>query len=84
MSVRAETGVDVRVITKVETVRLGGAISPTRKIFMAAKGSVLNRAGKHKIKLISAWVQSKKEAYVLEGAKDKLLGKPDIRKFRLI
>lgn len=54
MSFTVDTGLDVTVITKEKAAKLGGATSPTGRVFTATDKSVLNILGKHKIKLASA------------------------------
>ena len=58
---------------------------PTRRDFRGADGSKLEIHFKAYLPLLSVWGQEVRgKAYILEGARNNLLGKPEIRKFKLV
>ena len=80
-----DTGADVTVINRETAQRLGLDMHPTRRDFRGADGSKLEIHFKAYLPLISAWGQEVRgKAYILEGARNNLLGKPEIRRFKLV
>ena len=80
-----DTGADVSVITMKTAERLGGKIVETKRLFTGADGSMLQVVGKMRIDLISAWGQKvSSTVYVMKGARNNLLGKPEVRKFNIV
>ena len=80
-----DTGADVTVINRGTAQRLGLDMRPTRRDFRGADGNKLEIHFKAYLPLISAWGQEVRgKAYILEGARNNLLGKPEIRKFKLV
>ena len=80
-----DTGADVTVITPETANRLGLERKPTKREFRGADGNKLNIKFRTHIPLLSEWGQTVKgRAYILEGAQNNLLGKPEISKLELV
>lgn len=64
---------------------MGTELKPTKREFRGADGNKLQIRYRTYIPLISAWGQQVRgKAYILEGAQNNLLGKPEIRAFELV
>ena len=72
-------------ITSETAKRLGTELKPTKREFRGADGNKLQIRYRTYIPLISAWGQQVRgKAYILDGAQNNLLGKPEIRAFALV
>ena len=80
-----DTGADVSVITTATAERLGGQVARTERLFTGADGSLLDVVGKMKIDIVTAWGQKvHSTVYVMKGARNNLIGKPEVRKLSLV
>ena len=73
------------VINRETAEKLRVEMCPTKREFRGADGSKLQIHFKTYIPLLSSWGQQVRgKAYILEGAQNNLLGKPEIREFELV
>lgn len=73
------------VITTKTAERIGKEIEKTGRKFTGADGSLLDVIGKVKINMITAWGQEiASTAYVMKGARNNLLGKPEVHKLKIV
>ena len=80
-----DTGADVSVITTETARRMGEEILPTKRMFTGADGSVLDVVEKVRLSMISSWGQAVTDTvYVMNGGRNNLLGRPEVRKFNLV
>lgn len=80
-----DTGADVSIVTEDTARRLRLKRRPTVREFRGAGGNLLDIREKARISLVSDWGQRvSSKVYILGGARNNLLGKPEISRFGLV